>query len=98
MSGGSWDYCYQNVNEVADRLCISPNPLRRAFGRHVALVAKALHDIEWVDSCDYSEGDEVDAIYAVLGERVVERELQEVRADVARLRDALTAALESRKE
>lgn len=41
-------------------------PERRAFSKHVALVAKALHDIEWVDSGDYGEGHESAAIRACL--------------------------------
>lgn len=28
-------------------------------------VSKAMHDVEWVDSCDYGEGDEVPAIAAI---------------------------------
>lgn len=40
--------------------------LRRAFRAHLQLVAKALHDVEWVDSCDYGRGDEEPAIRACL--------------------------------
>jgi hypothetical protein len=44
---------------------------RKAFGKHLILVAKALHDIEWVDSCDYGEGDEVKAIMKVVNPKDV---------------------------
>lgn len=39
---------------------------RKAFGKHLELVIKALHDIEWVDSCDYGPGDDSEAIMACL--------------------------------
>ena len=67
MSGGSWDYFYGRLEDVASRLQCERDPLRKAFGAHLQKCAKALHDIEWVDSCDYSPGDEVEAIKAVLG-------------------------------
>jgi hypothetical protein len=41
-------------------------PERKAFKAHLAKVAKALHDIEWVDSCDMGPGDENAAIRACL--------------------------------
>lgn len=41
--------------------------LRKRFAAHLKLVAKALHDIEWVDSADYAPGDEDEAIQACLG-------------------------------
>lgn len=67
MSGGSYDYAYNKAEDMADSLCSKTNsPLRRAFGRHLNLVAKAMHDIEWVDSGDYGTGDENDAIAKVL--------------------------------
>lgn len=66
MSGGSWNYLCDKVDDAGGELCSSSDPLRRAFGRHLLLVGKALHDIEWVDSCDYGKGDEVEAIKAAL--------------------------------
>ena len=67
MSGGSWDYFYGRLEEVASRLQCERDPLRKAFGSHLQKCAKALHDIEWVDSCDCLPGDEVKAIKAALG-------------------------------
>src|SRR4051812_45284972 len=66
MSGSSWDYAYKKFEEVAERLAAERDPLRVALGRHLKLVARALHDIEWVDSCDYGVGAEAEAIRAVL--------------------------------
>lgn len=68
MSGGSMDYFYSQVESEARELSISRNPLRRAFGKHLMNVSKALHDIEWVDSGDYGDGDEEEIIKKVLGE------------------------------
>lgn len=59
MSGGSMKYFYQQVESVSFNL---NTPERKAFFNHLQKVAKALHDIEWVDSSDYGEGDENKAI------------------------------------
>lgn len=67
MSGGSWDYAYDGLDEVAARLSGSESAERRALGVILARVAKALHDIEWVDSDDYAPGDELAAIREALG-------------------------------
>jgi hypothetical protein len=66
MSGGSWDYITHRIDELADRLQSEKDPLRRLMGQRVSLLAKAIHDIEWVDSGDYSEGDDIEAINAFL--------------------------------
>lgn len=67
MSGGSLNYVYQHVEnaaaEIADR---ADRPEHRAFAEHLRKVAKALHDLEWVWSCDYGRGDELDAIRGVI--------------------------------
>jgi hypothetical protein len=68
MSGGSLNYAYEKVEsaaaEIRDR---SPKSVRHlAFARHLDLVAKALHDIEWVYSCDYGSEDDVSSIQACL--------------------------------
>ncbi len=77
MSGGSWNYLYAKVQDAADQLDGSPTMIRRAFGKHLRLIAEALHDIEWVDSCDYGRGDEEKAIRAALGEGVTAATLSE---------------------
>lgn len=40
--------------------------LREWFVKHLELVSKAMHDIEWVDSSDYGPGDEVTALEALI--------------------------------
>lgn len=67
MSGGSWDYVYRRFDDVADRLDSSADIRRRHLGVIIRDVAKALHDIEWVDSGDYAPGDEYAAIDSVVG-------------------------------
>lgn len=66
MSGGSYDYIYFKIEELAQQFLEQDDPLRKQLGEHLKLVAKALHDIEWVDSGDYGIGDDVAAIKAVL--------------------------------
>lgn len=65
MSGGSFDYLYQRVEEMASDLR-DGTPLERAFAEHLDKVAKAMHAIEWVHSGDYLPGDADEAIRAVL--------------------------------
>lgn len=57
------NYLYSSVRDAEFR---RDTPQRRAFAAHLELVAKALHDIEWVDSCDYGPGDENAAIMACI--------------------------------
>lgn len=67
MSGGSYDYAFRAVRDMAETLeSRTANPLRLAFARHLHLVSQAMHDIEWVDSCDYGKGQEDAAIRAVI--------------------------------
>ena len=66
MSGGSREYlCYKVESQGHDLTNKNETPLRRAFGEHLIKVAKALHDIEWVDDGDYGKGDDDEAIKAV---------------------------------
>jgi hypothetical protein len=63
MSGGSYDYAYARVQDMAGRLMsANETPLRRAFGEHLRLVADAMQTVEWVDSCDFHLGDEDEPI------------------------------------
>ena len=64
MSGGSMNYLYSKLEYGATFRTDTPE--RKAFAKHLELVAKALHDIEWVDSSDYGPGDENEAIRACL--------------------------------
>lgn len=104
MSGGSWDYVYSRIDDIADRLLCSSTRTsctdeRRALGRVLKLAAAAMHDIEWVDSCDYSDGDEREAIMKVVSRaEVVEAAADRLRAEIDRAQMALERLGQSRKE
>lgn len=67
MSGGSWDYAYIKLEEISERLKSATCPYRRALGRKLDKFTTAIHDIEWVDSSDMGEGDDIPAIKKALG-------------------------------
>ena len=68
MSGGSLDYVYGRVEEANADLCRHDlTQTQKAFARHLVKVAKALHDIEWVLSGDYGDGDDTKAIMECIG-------------------------------
>lgn len=84
MSGGSYNYAYSKIEDLAENIQ-GTTPLRKAFKEHLRLVATACHDIEWVDSCDKSNGDEDAAIRAALGHG----------ADALAMKAALTELLDA---
>lgn len=91
MSGGSYEYLTFKIQDMAtDHRLTGGSPLRRAFSEHLILVAKAAHDIEWVDSSDNSPGFEDDAIRAVLGPHA---ELAQLIKDGKKVAADLDAAL-----
>lgn len=69
MSGGSMNYLYSKID--IDANFDTSTPERKAFAKHLKLVSKALHDIEWVDSSDYGEGDEDEAIRKCIGNSAI---------------------------
>ena len=91
MSGGSMNYLYSKLEYEAT---FETNTVeRKAFEKHLALVAKALHDIEWVDGCDYGTGDENEAIRACLHPSVLlETALDNAREAVAALQAEIAKA------
>ena len=86
LSGGSWDYAYSRVEDVAGRLLLDRSVKRRALGRHLQDVAAALRAIEWHDSGDTSGVDEPAAIMCCIGPQ---QELAALRDEVTALRAAL---------
>ncbi len=69
MSGGSYDYVCFKIGDIS-LSNTSTDPRRAAFQKLLKLVATAMHDIEWVDSCDSGPGDEhaaIDAVFSFLG-------------------------------
>ena len=84
MSGGSYEYAYERIESLAD--AIEPStPLRKVFKEHLRLVAKACHDIEWVDSGDWSDNAEEEAIIKCLSGDVFALCLKEVIRDFEKL-------------
>lgn len=68
-------------------------PQRRAFAKHLQLVIKALHDIEWVDSSDYGPGDENAAIEACLSKgATLECAIEEAKRVLAELQAEIEKA------
>ncbi|MCK5138644.1 MAG: hypothetical protein KAQ85_02275 [Thermodesulfovibrionia bacterium] len=63
MSGGSYDYFCYKIDDIELKRNTTDNR-RIAFQKLLSLVSKAMHDIEWVDSGDYGEGDDHEAIDA----------------------------------
>lgn len=97
MSGGSMNYLYSKLEYEA--FFRTDTPERKAFAKHLKLVAKALHDIEWVDSGDYGPGDENDAIRACLGDSLVlEAAIEQAHEAATMLRAEIDRAAESRGE
>ena len=92
MSGGSMEYLYHKV----DGAIFEDNTrLRRLFRKHLNLVAKALHDIEWVDSCDYGPGDEEKAILKVLNFKAEDALLEILREESEELARILRSIKET---
>lgn len=82
MSGGSYDYAYQRVADVADEIrltsCCSEYvsvKLRQAFKAHLKKVAAAMKAIEWNDSCDGDDKDR-EKILACVGPNILESAIQ----------------------
>ena len=92
MSGGSYDYAYSKIEELADQIQ-ALSPLRKAFKTHLRKVAEACHDIEWVDSGDKGTGDEDKAILACLGVSGPALALSEAVKDAEKVLGELNAAI-----
>jgi hypothetical protein len=90
MSGGALNYAYGHIDDLAEKIAVRANtPRQIAFARHMLLVAKAAHDLEWVWSDDYPMGAENAAIEAVLTPAAISKAatdiiLDAVHAELAR--------------
>lgn len=90
MSGGHFEYLYYKVEDAGrDLMRQNKTELQRAFGEHLLLVAQALHDSEWVLSGDYGDGDDEEAIKAVLGDKFESKALDVLLKDANKLIDKL---------
>jgi hypothetical protein len=94
MSGGSYDYAFGKIEDLAGQIR-QTTPLRKAFVTHLRKVAKACHDIEWVDSGDCGPGEEYAAIRACLGKSGPALVLAEVLAEAGRVKADLEAVLDA---
>ena len=66
MSGGSFDYSYRHVEDMADRLRASDNPQYQAFADHLTKVAAAMKAVEWEFSGDSGLEEAYEAISRVI--------------------------------
>jgi hypothetical protein len=86
MSGGSLDYAYYKVEDIAREISVkATTPLQKAFAKHLFLVSKALHDLEWVYSSDRSPGSEIESIQKVFGEEWKKAELNVLKEEAKEL-------------
>ena len=93
MSGGSWDYFYYRLEEVAERLVSEAHPLRKCFGHHLMKCAKALHAVEWSDSGDTAGDAWIKPVRDALGPGAPEKEAEEIKKGIKELRDSLNELL-----
>ena len=67
MSGGSLDYVYSKLdNAIYEMKKRATTNLEYAFIQHLQDTAKALHDLEWYYSGDYSEEQAMESIRKVI--------------------------------
>jgi hypothetical protein len=93
MSGGSLDYIFSRVEDASEMIRKNcDTPLHKAFARHLLLVSKALHDIEWVMSGDKGEGDDIEAIKKVVSSQLLLETLVEDAKEIQKqLKEALSS-------
>lgn len=92
MSGGSYDYAFTKVADMAKdhRLWKSPCAYRRAFATHLLKVSAAMRAVEWEDSGDTSLEDTEKEIMEVIS---VQDILQEVILEARAIRKELDSVL-----
>ena len=91
MSGGSLEYAYSKLSYIADDVeRLATTPLQKAFVKHLRDVSKALHDLEWVFSGDYGDGDEVESLKKVVNKQMeLEAATNDARIALKQLQDVL---------
>lgn len=98
MSGGSYDYAYHKIEDLASEIkSRAQTPERKAFAAHLEKIAKAAHDIEWVDSGDYGPGDEKKSIRECLDSGLIllhvvidaKKIMKDLQSEIDRLPNAL---------
>lgn len=96
MSGGSYNYAYQHIDELSYTIdeqpsgpTAAPGYLRRAFKEHLRKVARACRAIEWNDSCDGDDDEEALIRECVGDSAALESAVANARAARAGLEHAL---------
>jgi len=92
MSGGCYDYGFRKIYDLADSI-LATTPLRKAFKTLLSKVAKACHDIEWVDAGDCETGFENEAIRDCFSSDVNTAVLSELLADVKAISEELSTVI-----
>ena len=89
MSGGSLDYVYSRIDSTVFEIRrLSQKPLHLAFAKHLEKVAEALHDLEWLLSGDYGDGDEEESIRQVVTKEVeLEILIEDAKVLIGRLQE-----------
>lgn len=97
------DYACWKIDSIIEEIerRRQTNLLHKAFIKHLRKVSKALHDLEWVYSCDYSEGAEVDAIKACIDWKkesisVIREELDKLQSEINHLNSQIFKVPEHR--
>jgi hypothetical protein len=103
VSGGSWNYFYRDLENIAKRLLSTDTDescaaQRIALGALLAKVSKALHAIEWVDSYDWCDGDEKAPLLEVLRCNPTQLGMAELEVRVSWLKAILDDMLRTAKE
>ena len=90
MSGGSMNYLYQRLEY--DATFITNTPERRAFRKHLWLVAQCLKAIEWNDSGDGDHREEALLLECVGKASVVDAAIEQAKESLASLQAAIAKA------
>ena len=91
MSGGSLDYVCYRLDDAIDTIeRRATTTLHKAFSSHLRDISKALHDLEWVFSGDYCEGQEVESLHKVVNKEMeLEAATNDARTALKQLQDVL---------
>lgn len=87
MSGGSMDYLY---SKVLDASFNEHTVLRRAFRQHLKLIAEALRAIEWNDSCDGDDREEILLKKCLGKERILRQAKTDLQQSIEDAKQALS--------
>ena len=91
MTGGSLDYVCYRLDDAIDTIeRRATTTLHKAFLSHLRDISKALHDLEWVFSGDYGDGDEVESLKKVVNKQMeLEAATNDARTALKQLQDVL---------